>query len=74
LTLTKDFHEIAHTDFFAIHQVQRPEAGPISKRGKQQSQVVVFREMTHSLMIYALTDMSRGEYIRFSICKGVGAS
>src|ERR1700739_2068193 len=71
LALSQDLHEITDTHFLTVHQVQQPETGAIGERGKQQRQVVVLREIAHLFIIYALTDTSTGEYIRFSICEEI---
>lgn len=68
LALAQNLNEIADAHLPAVHQVQQPEPGAVTERGKQQRKVVAFRRSVHISIIYALTDMSSGEYIRLSIC------
>lgn len=69
LALPENLDKVANAHLSSIHQVQQPEPGAIRERSEEKSQIVGFRRAIHILMIYALTDMSRGEYIRFNICE-----
>ena len=69
LALGEDLNEVAHADFPAVHQVQKPETGAVGQGSKQQGEAVVLRGQAHTFIIYGLTDMSSGEYIRFGVCK-----
>ena len=69
LTLPQNLHQVADTHFLAVHQIQEPEPGAIGERGKQEGQVIVLRRVTHISIICALTYMSSGEYICFSVCE-----
>lgn len=67
LTLPEYLDEMADADLAVAYKVEQPQAGAIGERGKQERQVEVLRGAIHTVMIYALTDMSSGEYIRFSV-------
>jgi hypothetical protein len=67
--LPQDFDEITNANLPPIHQVQQPQACPIRKGRKQDGDSVSFLGLIHALIIYALTDMSRKEYICFDVYK-----
>jgi hypothetical protein len=69
LALPEYLNEITDADLALAYQVEQAQAGAVRERGKQERQVVVLRRTIHSSIIYALTDMSSGEYIRFSVCE-----
>jgi hypothetical protein len=69
LTLAEHFDEVADADLAAVHEVEESEAGAVGEGGKEERQVVALGRAIHAFMIYALTDMSSGEYIRLSVCK-----
>lgn len=69
LALAKDFDEIADTNLPAVHQVEKPHAGPVGESSEQQGQIVRFQGTVHNFVIYVLTNMSSWRYIRFSVCE-----
>lgn len=69
LALAENLNEITDTHLASVHEIEQAQARLIGKSGKQQGEVVAFRGTFHIFMIYGLTDMSSGEYIRFSVCK-----
>ena len=64
LRLPEDLHEIADTQFLIPHQVQESQPGVVPERLKELRDVEEFLPQSHVMIIYALTDVSRGYYIR----------
>src|SRR5208337_2168149 len=69
LALPEDLDEIADAHFPSVHEVQQSQASAIAERRKQHGKVVGFAGRVHATIVYALTNMSNREYIRFSECK-----
>ena len=69
LALPQDLNEIADAEFAPIYKVQQSQPRAIRERREEQGEVAGFRGTIHSSIIYALTDMSSGEYIRLSVYK-----
>jgi arsenite methyltransferase len=66
LSLAKDFDEITDTDLPTRNQIQQAQPRAVGECGEQGNQVGRSSPRTHTLIIYALTDMSKEEYIRFN--------
>jgi hypothetical protein len=66
LALAENLDEVADTNLSAIHEVQEPQARGVGQGREEEGQIAGFRGMVHVFIIYALTDMSSGEYIRFN--------
>lgn len=65
----EDFNQEADADLVAGDQVEQAEASGVGEGGKERGQAGRLGAGAHTAMIYALTDMSRGGYIRVDICE-----
>ena len=67
LALAKNLDQVADAYFSTRHQVEEAQARSVGEGRKQGNEIGRLGPGTHDPMVYALTDMSNAEYIRFDI-------
>jgi hypothetical protein len=74
LALMENLNEVTDADLAAVHKVEEAEAGGVGQRGEQRCESGDGAGTRHPFIIYALTDLSRGEYIRVGVCVKTSAA
>lgn len=65
----ENFNEITDADLAAPDEVEEAEPGAVRQGREEQREIVGLWRAGHFFIIYGLTDVSSGEYIRLSVYK-----